>query len=148
MRHLLFAIMLFFLSSCNNDDIIVTDQYVYSPKGISTGFTIQMLKVKELNKSMYPKVYEEDSIRVDLVSFSRPKNPVKVFYKKKNDGYYWSYIADTKYDTMPIQFVVGKWYLLWSKDFDNYLETSSVHFFIYKNFENSIVVYKEDVGKL
>lgn len=149
MKYTFFVMTLFFLFSCNNEnDIVVTDQYVYSPKGIPTGFTIQMLRVKELNKELYPKVYEEDSIRVDLVSLSESKKPTKIFYKRKNDGYYWSYIANEKYDTMPIQFVVGKWYLLWSKDFDNAFETSSVHFFLYKDSDNKLLVYKEDVGKL
>ncbi len=148
MRRAIYFLFFILLLGCASPEVEVTGDYLYSERGVTNGFTVHLIEVTELNEQSYPKQYKETSERADLVATGLSPRLNKIYFFKKNEGYYWSYTGNVKHDVLPFEFKSGKWYLIWSKDFDNSLETSSVQFFIYRNDNGVVSVYKEDFGKL
>lgn len=145
---LLLNIIAIFITSCKGDDCFVTEDYVSNENDFTTGFTIQKIKVQKFNANGYPQYYIEDTLRIDLITL---KSDVvdKVWFNKRSSDYYWKMnLQNKKYETLPIKFDKGEWYVLWSNDFDNKRKGISYHFFISRDSMERLHIFKEEYGKL
>ena len=133
-------IFILLFTGCKSKDFRLTEEYIYNPKGFSTGFSIHALKVKSLDDKGLPELFE-DSFRVDLVFTGISQIQNKIYFANANNNYYWTKNLTGKYPTMPIEFEKGVWYGLWG-DFKTGFSNTEIHnFFLLKN-DSGTHIYK------
>ena len=138
-------IALLILSACKGKKVQISEEYIYFSKGFPTGLTIKLLKVYDFDEDGLPLNYL-DSLRVDL-NYSRMgdvKN--KLFFKRDNKNYYWTFNLDSNYKTMPIDFEAGNWYGLWSEEFkDGFLKAEKFNYYLYLDSSGKFNVFEKAV---
>jgi hypothetical protein len=139
--------VMFLLAGCSTNDYLVTHEYVYNSNGFRKGFTIQEIVFKDI-KNKIPDLYSKGDVRMDLFYSDSGEVKKKIWFHKDNENYYWSYHYGKKYKTMPVNFEKGKWYLLWSNEFDTAMRTSRIEFYLSMDSMGKIQVYRNTVGKL
>jgi len=135
------------LSHCSNGKHAVTPEHAYHQDGFYKGLTIQLLKVLRYSGTGLPEVYEDDSVRVDLIFDSGEVKKTLAFYKD-NGNYYWKLNLKGRYKTIPINFENKKWYVLWSNEFGSKGGAFRTEFFLHKNSLGSWNIYPKRIGKL
>lgn len=143
----LISIILFALVSvnfsCTQKTICnIDNESLYFSQGIANGFTIQLVNVSKFDTNGVPTEYKEDVIRTDFVN-EVSKKINRIYFLKENANSHWSYQLSEKFNTIPIEFEKGKWYIITSNEFKKGIfQNIYFRFFIYKDSSNKFHLFQ------
>ena len=136
-----FIICLVIFSSCKSKGIEITQDYIYSPIGFDEGFALSLINVTQFDGKGVPENFT-DSLRVDL-NFSQTHSvQKKIWFRKANEGYYWTKMFSDSFPTMPIEFEEGKWYYILSNKFVTGFFKTDIHSYLIKKEKTKLLVYE------
>ena len=99
----------FLIYSCDAS-FKVNEEFISTSGDTFSGFTIDKIVVLDQDESGLPTEYSEGET-VWLVTETTKKGRKKIYFKKVNENYQWSYSESPElFDILPIEFEIGSWY--------------------------------------
>jgi hypothetical protein len=129
-------------SSCKSKGIEITQDYIYFQNGFDEGFALSLINVTQFDEKGIPEDFK-DSLRVDLNYSQSHSVQKRIWFRKANEGYYWTKMFRGSYNTMPIELEEGRWYYIWSNKFATGFFKTDLHSYLLKKEKTKLLVYEK-----